>query len=175
MNPKNIFGAFTLAIALFFFWPAVYGSWQETSAMRAALSERQQLLDARTDILTNAGEEYAKYQAAISGDTGRNFVQLVPVKKNTAELVSAIQDIAQNSGVQLAQVQISEAKGKDTDPYKTLSLSIEMTGSYPSLRSFLSDLELYVRILNVSSIQVSADQSSGQLRYSIKADSYFLK
>jgi len=175
MNPKNIFGAFTLAIALFFFWPAVYGSWQETQAMRSALSERQQLLERRTIILTNAGQEYTKYQAAISGDTGRNFVQLVPVKKNTAELVSAMQDIAQNAGVQLAQVQIAEAKGKDTDPYKTLSLSLEMSGSYPSLRSFLTNLEQYVRILNVGSIQVSADRTTGQLRYSIKADSYFLK
>ncbi len=175
MNPKNIFGAFTLAIALFFFWPAVYGSWQETQALRSALSERQQLLQTRTTILTKAGQEYSKYQAAISGVTGRNFIQLVPVKKNTAELVSAIQDIAQNSGVQLAQVQIAEVKGKDADPYKTLSLSLEMSGSYPALRSFLGSLEQYVRILNVGSIQVSADQMTGQLRYSIKADSYFLK
>lgn len=175
MNPKNIFGAFTLAIALFFFWPAVYGSWQETSAMRSALSERQQLLDARNAILTNADQEYTKYQAAISGDAGRNFIQLVPVKKNIAELVSAVQDIAQDSGVQLAQVQIAEVKGKDTDPYKTLSLSLEMSGSYPSLRSFLGGLEQYVRILNVGSIQVSSDRLTGQLRYSVKADSYFLK
>ena len=175
MNPKNIFGAFTLAIALFLFWPAVFGSWQEMLALRSALSERQKLLDARTAIFTNAGLEYTKYQAAISGDLGRNFIQLVPVKKNTAELVSAIQDIAQSSGVQLAQVQIGEAKGKEGDQYKTLSLSLEMSGSYPSLRSFLNNLEQYVRILNVESIQVSADRVTGELRYSVKADSYFLK
>lgn len=175
MSPKNIFGAFTLAIALFFFWPAVYGSWQEMSALRTALNERKQLLETRTAILATAGQEYSKYQAAISGDTGQNFIQLVPVKKNTAELVSAMQDIAQNSGVQLTQVQIAEAKGKEGDPYKTLSLSLEMSGSYPSLRSFLGSLEQYVRILNVGSIQISADKTTGQLRYSVKADSYFLK
>jgi Tfp pilus assembly protein PilO len=175
MNPKNIFGAFTLAIALFFFWPAVYGSWQEVSALRTAVSERQQLQDQRTTILTNAGQEYAKYRAAIGGDAGQNFIQLVPVKKNTAELVSAVQDIAQTSGLQLTQVQIADAKGKDSDPFKTLSLSLEMTGSYPALRTFLGDLEAYVRILNVQDIQVASDRTSGQLRFAVKADTYFIK
>ncbi len=175
MNPKNIFGAFTLAIALFFFWPAVYGSWQEMLALRSGVSERQQLLDARTAILTNADREYTKYQTAISGDAGRNFIQLVPVKKNTAELISAMEDIARSSGVQLSQVQITETKGKENEQYKTLSLSLGMSGSYPSLRSFLSSLEQYVRILNVGSIQVSADKTTGQLEYTVKADAYFIK
>ena len=163
-----------MAVALFFFWPAVYGSWQEVSALRAAVAERQQLLDTRTATLSKAADEYKKLQSALSGN-GQNFLQLVPVKKNTAELVSAVQDIAANAGVQLTQVQIADAKGKDTDPYKTLSISLEMNGTYPALRSFLGDLESYVRILNVNSIQISADASSGQLRYVVKADTYFLK
>lgn len=175
MNPKNIFGAFTLAIALFFFWPAIYGSWQEMLALRSALSERQQLQTERTAILTNADQEYTKYQTTISGDAGRNFIQLVPVKKNTAELVSAMEDIARSSGVQLTQVKIAETKGKEGDPYRTLSLSLEMSGSYPSLRSFLGSLEQYVRILNVGSILVSTDETTGQLAFTVKADSYFLK
>lgn len=175
MNPKNIFGTFTLAIALFFFWPAVYGSYQEMSALRSALAERKQLAAERTTILTNAATEYAKYQAAIAGDAGKNFLQLVPVKKNTAELVSAVQDIAQNSGIQVTQVLVTEAKPKTGDPYKTLSLSLEMSGSYPSFRTFLGNLEQYVRILNVGSIQIAADKSTGQLTFAVKADSYFLK
>jgi len=175
MNRKNIFGAFTLAIALFFFWPAVYGSYQEMRALQTALSERQTLSDSRAAILSKAAEEYKKYQTALGGDVGRNFIQLVPVKKNTAELVSAMEDIAQSSGVQLTQVQITEAKAKEGDPYKTLSLSLEMSGSYPALRSFLTNLEEYVRILNVSSIEISSDETTGQLRYVVKADSYFLK
>jgi Tfp pilus assembly protein PilO len=175
MNRKDIFGAFTLAIALFLFWPMVFGSWQEVGALRAAVGERQQLLDKRTAILTNSVSEYSKYQAAISGDAGRNFIQLVPVKKNTAELVSAIQDIAQSSGMQVSQVQIAEAKGKEAEPYKTLSLGLDMVGTYPTLRTFLGNLEKYVRILNVNSIQVSTDALTGQLRFTIRADSYFLK
>jgi Tfp pilus assembly protein PilO len=174
MNSKNIFGAFSLGIALFFFWPAVYGSWQEVSALRQAVSDRQQLLDTRTDILSKASDEYKKYQAALAGVGGQNFAQLVPVRKNAAELVSAAQDIAQTSGVQISQIQITELKGNPGDAYKTLTMSLEMTGSYAGLRTFLTDLENYVRILNVNSIQISADPTGG-LRYIIKADSYFLK
>ena len=33
----------------------------------------------------------------------------------------------------------------------------------------------YVRILNVSSIQISTDQTTGQLKYDVKADAYFIQ
>lgn len=175
MNAKNIFGAFTLAVALFFFWPAVWGSWEEMLALRQALAERQQLVSDRDRILTNASAEYSKYIAAIGTDTGRNFAQLVPVRKNNAELISAVQDIAQTSGVQMTQILVTEPLPKTGDPYKTLSFSLEMSGTYPSLRTFLTSLEQYVRILNVGSIEISSDKTTHKLTFTVKADTYFLK
>jgi Tfp pilus assembly protein PilO len=175
MNAKNIFGAFTLAIALFFVWPAVFGSWQDVSALRSALADRQALADQRTAILSQVNQQYAQYQALISGSSGKAFTELVPVKKDSAELVSAIQDIANSSGVQVTQIQVSQAKAKEGSQYQTLSMTINLSGSYPGLRAFLTNLEQYVRILNVGNIQISVDQTTGQFNYSIKADAYFLK
>ena len=175
MNAKNIFGAFTLAIALFFVWPAVFGSWQEVSALRSALTDRQALADQRAAILSKTDQEYTQYQALISGNSGRAFAELVPVKKDSAELVSAIQDIANSSGAQVTQIQVSEANAKEGSQYQTLSMTISLTGPYPGLRSFLAGLENYVRILNVGNVQISVDQTTGQFTYSVKADAYFLK
>lgn len=175
MTAKNIFGAFTLAIALFFVWPGVFGSWQEVSALRSALAERRTLAEQRVTILSKAQQEYTKYQTLLSGSSGRAFTALVPVKKDAAELVSAIQDIASSSGVQVTQIQVSEANAKESDQYRTLTMTIEMSGSYPGLRAFLTNLEQYVRILNVGNIQVSADLATGQFKYAVKADAYFIK
>lgn len=175
MNAKNIFGAFTLAVALFFVWPAVFGSWAEVSALRSALDERQTLADQRAAILSKVDQEYAQYQALASGSNGRAFAELVPVKKDSAELVSAIQDIANNSGVQVTQIQISEANAKKGGQYQTLTMTITLSGPYPGLRTFLAGLENYVRILNIGNIQISVDQTTGQFNYSVKADAYFLK
>lgn len=174
MNAKNIFGAFTLAIALFFVW-LVIGSWQEVGALRSALAERQVIAEQRSAILTKAATAYTSYQTLLTSAVGRNFTAMVPVKKNTAELVSAIQDIANNADVRIAQIQIAEDKEKTGGQYRTLTLSVEMSGSYAGLRTFLVDLEQYVRILNVSEIQVSMDQQTCQLKYMVKAAAYFLK
>jgi Tfp pilus assembly protein PilO len=175
MNAKNIFGAFTLAVALFFVWPAVFGSWAQVSALRSALADRQALADQRTAILSKADQEYTQYQTLVSGSSGRAFAELVPVKKDSAELVSALQDIANNSGVQVTQIQVSEAKAKEGSQYQTLSMTITLTGSYPGLRTFLAGLENYVRILNIGAIQISVDQTTGQFNYSVKADAYFIQ
>ncbi len=175
MNAKNIFGAFMMAVALFFMWPAVIGSWQEMTALRSALAERQQLSEQRTEILAKAAKAQVSYQALLASATGRNFGALVPVKKDTAELVSAIQDIASDAGVQVSQVKLSEDTAIESAPYRTLTLAVDISGSYTGLRVFLSGLERYVRILNVNEIKISLDQQTGQLKYTVTADAYFLK
>jgi Tfp pilus assembly protein PilO len=172
---KKIFGAFALAIAMFFFWPAVIGSWQEMKALRSALAERQDLNSQRTTILENAQKSYAQYQSIISGQSGRMFTELVPVKKNTAELVSAFQDMAYSSGIQLNEVRMGAATGTGGDQYKTLTLTLDMSGSYISLRTFLGSLEQYVRVLNVKSIEVSTAQQTSALKFSIIAETYFIE
>lgn len=173
---KAIFGAFSIAIAAFFFWPTVVGSWQEMQALRAARNERDQLVKDRSALLAKANEQYAAYQAVLAGEGGRAFFSMVPAKKDTAELISAIQAIAADAGAQIGEVRTADTRGKATDQYQTLTLTIEMSGSYSALRSFLSGLEQYVRVLSVDSIEVSADtRSPGMLRFGIRADAYFIK
>lgn len=177
---KKIFGAFALSIALFFVWPGIVGSWQEMSALRVALAERQQLHEERTIILNNAMTAYEKYQSILGSTSGRLFSALVPVKKDSAELVSALQDMAVTTGIQLNEIRMSDAL-RDTnaanDTYKTMTLTMDMSGSYPSLRAFLSSLEQYVRVLNVQNIDVSAAtlQQTGILKFTVTAQTYFIK
>lgn len=175
-NGKNIFGAFMVAIALFFFWPAVLGSWQEVRALKSGLNEREQLDAKRTEIFSRVAEEYTAYTAAIGGAAGRSFAEVVPIKKDSAELVSAIQDMATSSGITLGELRMNEAKGKDSDQYKTLTLVMSMSGSYRAFRIFVGNLEQYVRVLNINSIDVSSDAGQpGVLKFSINADTYFIR
>lgn len=176
IDGKKIFGAILIAVALFFFWPAAIGTWQEVSALRATVSERQDLLKARTQILADTAAAYQQYTAKLSSQDGLKFAALVPVKKDQAEILSALQDIAASSGVTLGELRVSDATGKEAGQFKTLSLTMDLTGSYRSLRTFLGDVEQYVRLLNVQTIQATTDpRSPGQLKFTVKADTYFLK
>ncbi len=173
---KRIFGAIVIAIALFFFWPVVFGQWSTISALRDAVAERTTLLGQRTAILANVRSAYQQYQQELTGDQGLKFAAFVPVKKSQAELISAIQAIASSVGVTASDVHMAELQGAADATYKTLSLSIDLSGSYGGMHQFLGSLESYVRLLNVDSIDVTTDsRTPGQLKFAIKAETYFLK
>lgn len=172
---KKFFGAFLIAIALFMAWPAVAGTWQEVSALRATVAEREDLLARRQQILTDVTSAYQQYTTKLSQQDGQKFSALVPVRKNQAELLSALQEVATGSGATLGELRVSEAAGKEAQ-FKTMGLTMDLTGSYRSLRTFLTGMEQYVRLLNVDSIQASVDpRNPSQLKFSIKANAYFLK
>ena len=178
MTAKNLFGAFSVAIALFLLWPAVVTSWSEKNALQAALAEQQQILDVRTSIFDSFKKELAKYQKIQNSPEGKNFFELVPAKKNTAELVSAAQTIAENSGIQITAMQVgnsTESNKDDTRPYNKLIIVIEGLGGYPSLRAFLSNLESYVRIFNVDSLLIGLGRDKGVISFKLQATTYFSK
>ncbi len=178
MNAKNIFGAFSIAIALFFLWPAVFSSWSEVRALKESLAAHQDALKERTDILDKASSEFIKYQAVLQGANGKKYFELVPAKKNTAELLSATQSIAANAGIQVTTIQFGETPStnkKTVESYETMTMTLEGTGSYSALRSFLDNLESYVRILDVQSIELGQARQEGTLNLKVQASAYFSK
>jgi len=175
-NSKRIFGAFTIAIALFFLWPVVFGGWAKIGALRAAVAERESILAQREKILANVRSAYSEYTQKLAQEDGKKFAALVPVRKDSAEIVSAVHAIAGDSGVQLGELRTTETKAAGAEQYKTLSLTMDVAGSYASMRQFLASLEQYVRLLNVDTIEASVDASNeAQLRFTIRADAYFIK
>lgn len=175
-NSKRIFGAFTIAVALFFLWPVVVGGWAKIGALRAAVAERESILAQREKILANIRSSYTEYTQKLTDEDGQKFAALVPIKKDSAEIVSAMHTIAGDSGVQLGEIRATDAKAASGEQYNTLSLTIEVLGSYTSMRQFLTSLEQYVRLLNVDTIEASVDTSNeSQLRFTIRADAYFIK
>jgi|GEM_PF-3037871 len=178
MTAKNIFGAFSVAIALFFIWPAVFNSWAEKNALQASLAEHQQVLEARTNILDSYKKEFEKYQKLQNSPAGKNFFELVPLKKNTAELVSAVQTISESSGIQITTIQVgtvSEGSKDIAQSYGKLNIIMEGTGSYISLKAFLQNLESYVRIFNVTTLDIGLGKDDKGIRFKIQATTYFSK
>lgn len=174
MNGRRIFGAFTIAAALFAFWPAVVGSWLRVSALRDGVAQREDLLTQRQDILANLAEVSAQYQQQISETSGRNLLAIVPVTKDVAELVSALEGMAARSGVVLNEIQVGEGVVSRDAVAETLTINIEMTGSYGALRTFLDAMEREIRLLNVTDISISGDSVAG-LSFSVAAEAYFIE
>jgi Tfp pilus assembly protein PilO len=174
MTGKRMFGALTIAAALFALWPAVFGGWAKVNALRDGVSEREELLSQRRTILANVAKVYEEYQAQTAQEDGRNLLAIVPVKKDSAELVSALQAMASQTGVRINELKVSEptAAGRG-EATKVLNIGVDLTGAYSAMRAFLDAMEQEMRLLNVSDITV-ADDPAGALRFSITAETYFI-
>jgi Tfp pilus assembly protein PilO len=172
---KRIIGALAIAIALFFAFTVVLVGFRRIGAFRTAITEREDILAKRIAILANIEAQYAKFTQQEGTDAGKMLAAFVPVRKDTAEIISAIDAIGVQSGVILDEFSIGEQQsGAQAGTYRTLSLQMSLSGSYSSLRLFLENVEAYVRLLNVTSLKVTTEQS-GALRFEVTADAYFLK
>lgn len=178
MGARNIFGALVIALALFSFWPFVVGRFQQTGALREALAERQALVAERQQALENFTRELDRFQTQLSGDDKDKFAAIVPEKKSTAELLSALDAIANSTGVRLLEANISELKSRrrgTSTTTKTLVLSLDLEGRYESFRAFLGQLERSVRLLDVQSLDVAEGELPGELIFDVEARAYFLQ
>ena len=173
---KSIFGSLVVAIGLFLFWPLVLGSWDRLSVLQEARIERQELLKRRIGALDKINKEFVEYQKVIEGPDGKKFIALVPTKKNVPEIISAINEVSASSGVEIRGLAINEGKNPPSQGYRILQIALEISGQYESARAFLDRLEEYVRILNVDSLEISADpRSSNQLNITVRAQTYYIQ
>lgn len=116
------------------------------------------------------------HQAAIKQvDIGKIKI-LVPEKKQLDEMVSSLQKITEQSGVQLSSLSTSEAAGDELGAYKKVLISIDIVGTYPAFLEFLKLSEQSLRLYDISGITAAASTTTlGGINIVIKMYTYYLK
>ncbi len=173
MNPtKQYIGAGLIALGLFLVWMLAVPAYNKISAYQSAIHDRQATLDERSKIFQHIQDLNGQLRANV-GDT-RRFAAVIPTKKELAELISAIDRIALNAGIQVSEINVSENRqGKET--YNSMSLSLKIVGQYANLLSFFDGIEKNIRLLDVLTTEISRDVGSPTLSVKVIANAYFLK
>ena len=177
MNPnKNYFGAGLIALALIGAWGWVLPEYNKISELNVALEERQALYDSRSAIIKriqNMNKEYQQRAADVA-----KIASVLPSKKSLAEMVSAIDKLSTQSGLQLVSATMA---GKPSDgqggAYNFLPVEITMSGGYSGLTNFLQSAEKNLRVIDIISIDAAAGlvDKPGLLNFSMKGSAYYLK
>lgn len=110
-----------------------------------------------------------------------NIDTALPSDKNSSLLVSDLDTLARNSGIKLASIQ-SELTGKrksvtDLSLLQTVKgkysyeipLEIKVEGSFNSLSDFIGKIESYQRLLNITSLDITKVNTTGDNTDSIEA------
>ncbi len=94
---------------------------------------------------------------------------ILPSDKNIPELLYQLESIARKeSGVAFKGVSINElgteaaASKANSSAFSKLSLTVQIEGTYPSLKKYISSLEKNMRIADITSLQFSRTSRPGE-------------
>jgi len=172
---KNYIGVGLVGLAIIVFWFFIMPVWNGVSLLNNAIAERENILSSREEILRKVADMNKQYQER-SSDVSR-LSSVVPKTKNAAELISTIETITQQSGMQLVEITMGES-GSQQQELQTIFVELGLIGTYPSLTAFLDSVEKNLRLLDVFEISASQTSAPGTqvvLNFRIKANAYYIK
>ena len=171
---RDYVGGIIIAVAMVLFWIFIMPSYDNVLAQRTALQERNDILINRNAILANISalsQQYAKRSADIA-----RFASIVPSEKSAPEIVSSLEALATQNGLQLNTITLSSATNQDTNPYRTQSIDMSLSGTYPAFKSFLLSIEKNIRIIDIVSLYASpSTEDSPIIGFRLKGNAYYLK
>ncbi len=168
-----------IAIALFFWYidpeyNKVKELLVEQGQIDQALNRSKELQDVRDQLL-------ARYNTFPQAELD-NLQKLVPDHLDNVRLILDLDSMASRYGMRVRDVSIqgdtsrveSGELGPDTGAYESVVLSFSVTGTYDTFRSFLSDLEKSLRLVDVVGLDFGATPT-GVYDYTLKVKTYWLK
>lgn len=171
---KNTLAAIIVGLSLFLLFVLILPQYDEIKAAKDAKESRLVLLGERTAAFENVQESNRQVQSRKSDlDKIGTFL---PETKQIDEVVSSIQKIAQDAGLQLSGITTSATPALGGSEYKKLLIGLDLVGSYPAFVSFLRLIEQNLRLYDV--FEIVATESTtvpGVVNLSIKIDAYHLK
>ena len=176
MNPnKHYIGAGLVALAFIGAWGWILPEYNKISELNLALEERQVLYDSRSAIVKRIQDLDKEYRERAADVT--RISSVLPSKKSVAEMISAIDKLSTQSGLQLSSATVTGKPSTGQESYSFLPIEMTMSGSYPGLVSFLQSAEKNLRIIDITSMDAAAGAADnpGLLNFSLKGNAYYLK
>lgn len=171
---KNYLGIGLVGLTIIVFWIFGMPTWGRVSLLNDAIAERKDILSSREEILAKIEDLNEQYRKR-SADVGR-ISSVVPSAKSAAELVSTVEAITQQTGMQLTEISMGDS-AQESQELQTVSMELGLIGSYPSFTAFLELAEKNLRLIDVFEISVSQTAAPGAqvvLNFRVKARAYYL-
>ena len=171
---KPTLSALIFAFVFFLFFVLVLPEYDAIKVAKEALESRRLLLSERTTLLNNVLELDGQAQSR-QADIGK-IKAFLPERKQADEIVSSIQKITEQSGLQLSGLSTSEVMLGGEVGYKKILVSADIVGAYPAFVDFLKLAEQSLRLYDVSEITAAVSTTTlGNVNFAIKINAYYLK
>ena len=175
---KFAFIILALAISYAFVYSPMVG---EISVLSEKKKGHEDNLKVISQIEEKKKELVANFDAIPEADK-KDIDTIVPTSKNFMRLVSQIDAVASNYGISISGISSSESsdttsgsidEAQNSKPYRSVLISFTFSSSYENFKEFMNDLEKSLRILDVKSIELTAEDK-GLNSYSVSFETYWL-
>ncbi len=175
MISRDFIAAVIFGLGCFLFFVVAMPQYDANANIRVLVKERRELLTQRTAMRDNVKELVRQYQTRKT-DIDK-LALLLPPKKQIDQIITSIQTAAQQTGMQLRGMSVGGASDASLN-YKTTFIKLELGGSYPTLISFLKEMEKNLRLFDVLEINAGQDPNAktpGLLSFEVKINAYNVK
>jgi len=173
---KNLIAATLIAISGFLCWTEVLPVYDLTSGLKDLIAEKEIVLSARAEIaqkIKQLNEEYGSRYAEL-----QRLALLLPKTKSLPEIISMVEAMFSQTGNVIGEYLMSDASQAGSN-LKTVTLTLSSEGTYGSFINLLNIIENNIRLLDVTSLDISENlESAGsdpRLNLQIKGNTYWLQ
>ena len=161
-----------IAASILLFFLMVLPAFDKTAALRGSVGEREKILQEMEEI-QNRVQELVQEMDSRETEVDRLDL-LLPKEKMIPELLSSIESIVAGSGLSLTGINVAELSSQDKK--KKLSGDLKLSGSFPSFMNFLDLLEKNLRLINLTTVDASAQLTGGgnAINYSLRFETNYL-
>lgn len=173
---KDVLASYIFAAGCFiFFWLAV-PQYDLILDIKAATTDRQQLLAERTALTQNVKQLASQYESRKTEID--KLMTFLPPKTNLDQILEAIQKTSSETGIQLRGITMSPNTGASQNPYGTTLVTMEAGGGYDTMINLMKQLEGSLQLYDSSEMSISRDQnaplSANLFNIEIKVSTYNL-
>lgn len=168
-----------IAVVVFFVIPL----YEDINLMKAHIGEKKDVVFKLKKLV----EKIERWQIVLAEEKDNiDRIDLsLPQNKDLSNLIVSLENLGSASGISLQSVDVKSASKRRSlrsgdgaqKGFNSIDLVLELNGSYPAFKVFLSKLESNIRIFDVKSISFGAieDESniSGEFNFSISGTAYY--
>src|ERR1035437_9017270 len=183
---RNITALILIVLAVGIYFTYTSGQITVLKSIQAENNQYLSAIDNATKLIKLRGTVLDQYNAISAGDKAR-LDNLVPDNIDNVRLIIDISGIATRHGITAAGIKTSADTAASTPKQtasnqtsvtggglSTVTVTFNVTTTYVNFIAFLQDLERSLRILDVTSITLSAS-ANGIYTYGVTLNTYWLK
>ncbi|MEK7203601.1 MAG: type 4a pilus biogenesis protein PilO [Patescibacteria group bacterium] len=151
---KNLLSAIIASVSVLVFFLLVLPTFDQTRMLRSSIGERADILNEAQEIsdrINSLNQEIDSRRQNID-----KLDRLLPKKKQVPELLSSMESIVSASGTTLIEMNLSDVVREGN--VKKISATLKLNGDFASFMNFLDLLERNLRLIDVSNLDVAAQQ-----------------